>query len=292
MDTTDSTIQSMCIPNLTNEIGDIVRGIIGPIGQDVQKLKEQITCTNNDLESSVLSASCFGTHVDKEGTKIEDWFSDSVNLEKYCLDRLREIRAINAYSHTPAAFSCIFSFIGFLSQFAGTDNEESHGYRDFTVKYMRTLKCCVEPMSLPLGTSLIERKWVAGKSLGDPNLFNTWGEILYSLGRCGLVHSLSLVGNRDLRQNQVNLFLTHRDIDSSVIQLFAKDTNGGEIPGLVISSSTEVKRITINADDLCDAVYDGIIRMFQAEEVISRAQQIEQSRPAIMPVADFKEKSK
>lgn len=291
MNSIENTIQSKYIQSLPMMSVTLCE-VLEPIDQNILKLQEQFPSMINVSKSITLSASHFGTHVDSNGTKIEDWLDDPLNLEKYCLDRMEEIRSINVYSHTPSAFSCIFSFIGFLSQFASSDNEESHGYKDFTVKYMRKLKCRVEPMSLPEGTSLIERKWEAGKKLGDQNLFNTWGEVLYSLGRCGLVHSLSLMGNRDLSQNQINLFLTHDVIDSSIVELFLKDTNGDERPSLVISSPTEVKRITINAKDLCDAVYDGIIRMFQDGAVISRARQIVQSRPVIMAVADYYEKTK
>ena len=40
---------------------------------------------------------------------------DSVRLTDYCLRRLPEIRRINEMSRTPSAFSCLMSFIGFLS---------------------------------------------------------------------------------------------------------------------------------------------------------------------------------
>lgn len=236
-----------------------------------------------------LSASGFGTHVDSNGTKIEDWFDDPKNIETYCLDRLSEIREINNFSQTPSAFSCIFGFMGFLSQFAGADDEESHRYRDLTVKYMRTLRCKVEDVQWKDSKPPVPRKWVSGKGLGDEKLFNTWSEILYSLGRCGLLHSLSLVGNRGLRQEQLDLRLTHGVVkDAVTVDLFQKDTNGTEVPMKVISTETEVKRITINADDLCDSVLDGIRQLFQDPDAVARARSIMQDRPAIMAIFESK----
>lgn len=236
-----------------------------------------------------LSASGFGTHVDSNGTKIEDWFDDPKNIETYCLDRLSEIREINNFSQTPSAFSCIFGFMGFLSQFAGVDNEELHGYRDLTVKYMRTLRCKVEDVQWHEVKPPTPRKWVSKKKLGDGKLFNTWSEILYSLGRCGLLHSLSLAGNRGIRQEQLDLRLTHGVVkDAVTVDLFQKDEKGSEKPVSVISTETEVKRITINANDLCDSVSNGIRQLFQDPDAVARARSIMQDRPAIMAVFESK----
>lgn len=243
---------------------------------------------NAVLETSTLSASGFGMYVDSNGTKIEDWLDDAKNIEAYCLERLAEIRAINGFSKTPSAFSCIFSFMGFLSQFAGENNDESHGYRDLTVKYMRKLRCEVKPVQWHGANLPTPRKWKKG--LGDEKLFNTWGEILYSLGRCGLLHSLSLAGNRGIHQEQLNLLLTHDVVkDADVVDLFQKGTDGTDVPVKVISSETEVKQLVINADDLCASVYDGILRLFQDPVAVERAKKIMKDRPAIMAVvANYK----
>ena len=241
--------------------------------------------SNGASETSALSASSSGMPVDDNGTKIEDWFDDPKNIEAYCLERLAEIRAINGFSKTPSAFSCIFSFMGFLSQFASADGQESHGYRDLTVKYMRKLRCEDKPVQWHGANPPTPRKWKKG--LGDEKLFNTWGEILYSLGRCGLLHSLSLAGNRGLHQEQLNLMLTHDVVkDATVADLFQKGINGTEVPVKVISSETEVKRIVINADDLCASVYDGILRLFQDPAAVERAKKIMKDRPAIMAVVE------
>lgn len=241
--------------------------------------------TDNDCQTeSQLSASTFVAHLPDGVTKIEDWFDDPVNIEQYCLDRLAEIRQINSFSHTPSAFSVVFSFMGFLAQFAGMDNEESHGYRDLTMKYMRHLRCCVK--NVYLGVPVVARTWVSGKKLGEQSLFNTWGEVLYSLGRCGLVHSLSTQGNRDVSQNQIDLRLTHGKVeDSQLVDLFVSD-NGADGPAFVISNETEIKQIVISAEDMCDSIQRGIIRMFQDPNVVNRAKTIMRIRPAIMAVID------
>lgn len=268
---------------ISKELGDL----ISP-AERLQSISEQPSYSGT-FATPTTSSSNFGTHIDSNGTKIEDWFDDPKNIETYCLDRLSEIREINNFSQTPSAFSCIFSFMGFLSQFAGTDNEESHGYRDLTVKYMRTLRCKVEDVQWKDSKPPVPRKCVPGKKLGDEKLFNTWSEILYSLGRCGLLHSLSLVGNRGLRQEQLDLRLTHGVVkDAVTVDLFQKDTNGTEVSMKVITSEAEVKRIVINAEDLCTSVYNGILRLFQDHDAVERARSIMQDRPAIMAIFESK----
>lgn len=274
------------IPTLRNELSEELRNAIAPVKTELQSIQNQLL-SNGAPETSTLSASGFGMFVDSNQTKIEDWFDDPKNIEAYCLERLVEIRAINGFSKTPSAFSCIFGFMGFLSQFASVDKEEAHAYRDLTVKYMRTLKCSIKPIPWKESRPPAPRKWASGKRLGDEKLFNTWGEILYSLGRCGLLHSLSLTGNRGVRQEQLNLMLTHDVVkDAVVVDLFQKDANGTEVSKTVISSETEVKRIVINADDLCASVYDGILRLFQDHDAVERAKKIMKDRPAIMAVVE------
>lgn len=267
---------------MSKEFGDL-------ISQTERLQSIEPSSYSGTFATPVTSSSRFGIPVDSNGTKIEDWFDDARNIKSYCFERLAEIREINNFSQTPSAFSCIFSFMGFLSQFAGADNDESHRYRDLTVKYMRTLRCKVEDVQWKDSKPPVPRKCVPGKKLGDEKLFNTWSEILYSLGRCGLLHSLSLVGNRGLRQEQLDLRLTHGVVkDAVTVDLFQKDTNGTEVPMKVISTETEVKRITINADDLCDSVLDGIRQLFQDPDAVARARSIMQDRPAIMAIFESK----
>lgn len=268
---------------MSKELGNL----ISPT-ERLQSISEQPSYSGT-FATPVTSSSRFGMPVDSNGTKIEDWFDDPKNIETYCLERLSEIREINNFSQTPSAFSCIFGFMGFLSQFAGADDEESHRYRDLTVKYMRTLRCKVEDVQWHEVKSPTPRKWVSGKGLGDKELFNTWSEILYSLGRCGLLHSLSLAGNRGFRQEQLDLRLTHGVVkDAVTVDLFQKDEKGSEKPVSVISTETEVKRITINANDLCDSVSNGIRQLFQDPDAVARARSIMQDRPAIMAVFESK----
>ena len=152
------------------------------------------------------------------------------------------------------------------------------------MKYMRLLKCCVKNGNG--GVAVVARTWVRGKKLGDQNLFNTWGEVLYSLGRCGLVHSLSTQGNRGVSQNQIDLRLTHGKVEGSqLVDLFVSN-NGTDSPAFVISNATEIKQIVISAEDLCDSIQHGIIRMFQDPNVVNRAKTIMRIRPAIMAVID------
>lgn len=159
-------------PLLYGQIGKEFQKALTPVCKSIEEIHARILLNDCQNESQ-LSAATFGTHLPDGVTKIEDWFDDPVNIEQYCLDRLSEIRQINSLSHTPSAFSVIFSFMGFLAQFAGVDNEESHGYRDLTMKYMRHLRCCVNNVNT--GVPVVARTWVSGKKLGEQSLFNTWG---------------------------------------------------------------------------------------------------------------------
>lgn len=271
------------VPLIHNQISKGFQQAITPISKSIEEIRSCLSLNDCQTESQ-LSASTFGSHLPDGVAKIEDWFDDPVNIEQYCLDRLAEIRQINSLSHTPSAFSVIFSFMGFLAQFAGVDDQESHGYSDLTMKYMRHLRCCVKNVNIE--GAVVSRTWVSSKKLGDQNLFNTWGEVLYSLGRCGLVHSLSTQGNRDVKQDQIDLRLTHGKVaGSQLVDLFVSN-NGVDSPAFVISNATEIKQIVISADDLCDSVQYGIVRMFQNPDVVNRARTIMQTRPAIMAVID------
>ena len=114
------------VPLIHNQISKEFQQAITPISKSIEEIQTRLSLNDCQTESQ-LSASTFGAHLPDGVTKIEDWFDDPVNIEQYCFDRLEEIRKINMLSHTPTAFAVIFSFMGFLSQFAGVDDEESHG---------------------------------------------------------------------------------------------------------------------------------------------------------------------
>lgn len=90
---------------------------------------------------------------------------DMSDIEKYCRDRLEEIRQINAGNECPSAFVCIVSLIAYLSRLAYGTNEENDRkdgkwFRDFVKNFMPP------------------------KYLGHEDL-------LYRIFRCGISHSMS-----------------------------------------------------------------------------------------------------
>lgn len=85
-----------------------LRDFISPTTEEeLQTIGEQ--SYSGTFAPTATSGSNHGTHVDGNGTKIEDWFDDAKNIEAYCLERLAEIFEINKASKTPSAFSCIFA---------------------------------------------------------------------------------------------------------------------------------------------------------------------------------------
>lgn len=92
-------------------------------------------------------------------------FSSWADVKQYCIDRLEEIKQINATSQTPSGFVCIAAFIGFLSNLASGKAEFGHdnkNYTEFAKNYMKGL-CPTK---------------VTAKQL-------------YKTLRCGLLHSMS-----------------------------------------------------------------------------------------------------
>ena len=180
---------------------------------------------------------------------------DSVRLTDYCLRRLQEIRHINEMSRTPSAFSCLMSFIGFLSTLVyGKDGlKEVESYSRFMHDYVKELKC-----------SLVVRKGVCAtpRSSGHP-ANNSWGEVIYSLVRCGLVHNLNVSGKKK-SQEQVTIALTHSPLCGCGYGL--RKFGRYKKPRLVAHGNESVV-LAINAFDLCDAIQCAIIRMFQKPKV-------------------------
>lgn len=152
-------------------------------------------------------------------------------VKKYCIDRLAEIEMINHFSHTPSAFVCIASFIGFLSELAYGTNERgdksSKKYRDFIERYLPKYKAYTQDM--------------------------------YETFRCGVVHSMSLYkqlkGKRTSAKKVAlpTVVITH-DLNYGKRSDVQKYTEGG------------FNAIILFAFDLCEEVRTAIDIMFDPNE--------------------------
>ena len=152
-------------------------------------------------------------------------------VKKYCIDRLAEIEMINHLSHTPSAFVCIASFIGFLSELAYGTNERrdktGKKYMDFIERYLPKYK--------------------------------DYKQDMYETFRCGVVHSMSLY--KQLKKNRAaakkvalpTVVITH-DLNyekRSKVQKYTKDG---------------FNAIIIFAFDLCEEIRSAIDIMFNPNE--------------------------
>ena len=247
----------------------------------IRECRETIRQEEN---KAILSASILGTSVTVDGQSIESYFDDDVRVLKYCLARIDEIEAINRYSHTPSAYGCILSFLAFLGQAShnATNRDEMH-FREFCNKHLCRLRCHRE-----------ERE----ESGSNPNLrsrngnvdpgVNTWGEVLYKLVRCGLIHAMSSAGNREPLQNEIEIRLTHCHIQEDVGETF-DFIDIQQKPKPILDPSWKAATITINAFDLIDAVRDSILHIYTEGSDVQNMRAYFKAHPPLMAVVDNKQ---
>jgi len=196
---------------------------------------------------------------------------DAVSLTDYCLRRLSEIRQINEISHTPSAYSCLMSFIGFLASLVYEGQNETDAYPKFVHDYIKELYCA----------RIIKKdNSFHARSSGHPHN-NSWGEVIYSLVRCGLVHNMNETGKED-NQNQIKVALTHLPFQGKCCKLYKF---GLYKNARLIAGNDETAILVLNVFDLCDAVQKAIIRMFQKQKVRVSAGRMVAHRPVIRQIS-------
>ena len=201
---------------------------------------------------------------------------DSVSVEDYCLQRLDEIRRINELSHTPSAFSCLMSFIGFLSSLAYDERiikQEIDRCSKFMHDYVKELYCC---------RGINKAKCTTTRNSGHNNN-NTWGEVIYAMVRCGLVHNMNVSGNKAPGQDQIKVALTHDPLPHLCRKCRIYRFGSYDHPKLV-AKNDEAVVLVINVFDLCDAVRKAVIRMFQKKKVQNNARRVLAQRPIIQQI--------
>ena len=187
---------------------------------------------------------------------------DAVSITDYCLRRLAEIKRINELSHTPSAYSCLMSFIGFLATLV-YENEryEVDTYTKFVHEYIKEMYCA----------RVVEKKTGVQSRVSGHNKNNSWGEVIYSLVRCGLVHNMNVTGKKNNNQEQIRVVLTHVPFQGKDCKVYKF---GSYDKARLVVDNDEFVVLVINAFDLCDAVQKAIIRMFQKSRVRASASHV------------------
>ena len=276
---TDATsISTFYNPDLRIQ-GDYLRIYQASTTRSIEPFEKSYKDNNpQNADSTILSASILGTSVTVDGQSIESYFDDDVHILKYCLARIDEIAEINRYSYTPSAYGCILSFLAFLGQAVhnATDQEEEH-FKEFCKKHLLRLRC-KRTERTESGTFPEPRS----KTIKD---VNTWGEVLYKLVRCGLIHAMSSSGNRDPKQNEVEVRLTHNACVGNGVDVFnLKDRSGNA--NSVLEPSWKAVTITINAFDLIDAVRDSILHIYTEGSDVKNMRDYFTAHPPLMVVAE------
>ncbi len=196
---------------------------------------------------------------------------DAVTLTDYCLERLAEVRRINELSHTPSAVSCLMSFIGFLSSLVYEGEKDIDAYPPFVHDYIKEMYCA----------RIVEKpKCSQPRKTGHPN-DNSWGEVIYSMLRCGLVHNMNASGNKALGQDQIQVVLTHEPFHGKDYRLYKF---GSYARPKYVAENNESVVLVFNVFDLCDAVRKAVIRMFQKKKVQNTAKRVLAQRPIIQKI--------
>lgn len=224
---------------------------------------------------TILSASIAGTSVNVDGQSIEKYFNDDVKILEYCLARINEIEAINRFSPTPSAFGCILSFIDFFAQatYNSTDNIGDNFF-SFCNDYIQQLRC-----------KQVERTVNSTSKRTQKKNTNTWGEVLYKLVRCGLVHSMNSIDNKEPDQDEVEVRITHSHLEGDDVKVITfEDTNG--VPCSVLDTSFNAVVITINAFDLIKAVRDSILRACLNSNAMGNIKKHFSKHPPLMAVVE------
>lgn len=202
-----------------------------------------------------------------------DYF-DCETVKKYLRDRFDEIREINKIP-TASSFSTIMTYIGFLAILRHGNNygEDALNYTKFCNEYLKELKCIKKKIG---GNEKLEKRDNPNDKINAEGLDNTWGEILYSMVRCGLVHGMTVVG-RNPKQNQVRICLTHSELKDAEIEQFK--INGKPVK---VVGETDRVEITISAHDLLDAVGSAIDELFLDKDFEVNAIAYLKDHPAIV----------
>ena len=158
------------------------------------------------------------------------------DIQRYCLDRLDEIRDINRSHHCPSSFVCIAAFMGFLSRLAYGDNvqrsvSDGVAFKAFVSNFM-------------------------------PQQYKDHEEELYKTFRCGIVHAMSFDPEyKDIPSKLAELSTGGR-MGNAPIAITHAPTNSLPTPYATVATSVSGSILTLNAFDVCDDIETSIKTMF------------------------------
>ena len=161
-------------------------------------------------------------------------------VKAYCVQRLEEIRKINADNPCPSAFVCIAAFIGYLSRLAYGTNLRSRTdkkwFEDFVIHFM-------------------------------PRKYHPHVDALYSTFRCGIVHSMSFDDEIDCDRDA---FLAKWDKTKrlpSDLAITHHSKYRKYCSGEHLEREPEKNQLVLVADVLCADIATAIGNMFNDDQV-------------------------
>jgi len=193
-------------------------------------------------------------------------------IKEYCKARLQEVECINHLSHTPSAIMAIAAFVGYLSRLAfwgrhqipgvtfGSHNlidQDEDAFNAFIVTFLKQYSsyCDVEQLS------------------NGQTRTHYW---LYTVLRCGLVHSMSFYDKwKPNAQNQLVSSLPKPHVLITHDSTYSSPSRPLPYPHWGTNS------IVINAFDLCAALRVGIEDMFNDQDARTNAETFVKWQPPI-----------
>lgn len=254
----------------TNSINPSWSSISADFDIDLSSL-EITNAPNNALSNLNTLTPCYHSNAAYGKHKLPK--IDAVSLTEYCLQRLSEIRRINELSHTPSAYSCLMSFIGFLATLVYENEKEVDAYTKFVHEYIKEMYCA----------RVVEKGTGVQVRTSGHNKNNSWGEVIYSFVRCGLVHNMNVTGKKNNNQEQIRVALTHVPFPGKGYGVYKF---GPYDKARLVVGNDETVVLVINAFDLCDAVRKAIIRMFQKSKVRASARRVLAKHPIIRQITE------
>ena len=176
--------------------------------------------------------------------------TEFAQIEKYCRDRLQDVKNTNDKCRTLAAFSAIPAFMGFLSAVSISRNaylrrKVGNGrkrYKIDRISDMRQFQCFVRRF-------ILKQRFYT-KDFEKMGL--DW--VLYKIVRCGLIHRSSLVNARADAGRRIEVVITHDKIPLG---------SPGEIHKRLLAKTRGKVKIILSAEMLCNWVSEAMDEIFK-----------------------------
>ena len=188
-----------------------------------------------------------------------------INLSSLGITSVHNNTLFNPTSNLSATVSCHSSKIV-------QAKHEVDAYTKFVHEYIKEMYCA----------RVVEKKPGVQVRVSGHNKNNSWGEVIYSFVRCGLVHNMNVTGKKNNIQEQIKVVLTHVPFQGKDCRVYKF---GSYDKARLVVGNDEAVVLVINAFDLCDAVRKAIIRMFQKSKVRASACRVLIQRPIVKQIS-------